>query len=129
MSAFVLDASALLALVLDEPGARNVAAVLPESAMCAVNMAEVVSYFAKLGAGESDITALLKPLPILIIPANEAMSYAAGMTRRVTMSAGLSLGDRYCLACAASLGSIAVTADQAWTGVAEKIGVKIRLIR
>jgi ribonuclease VapC len=126
---FVLDASALLALLLDEPGADNVKAVLADAAMSAINLAEVVSYFAKLGATDADINALLQPLPIKIIPADAEMSYAAGMMRRATLSAGLSLGDRYCLSCAARLAGTAITADRSWAQIADDVGVDVRLIR
>jgi ribonuclease VapC len=129
MSGFVLDASALLALLLDEPGADNVKSALPDAAMSAVNLAEVISYFAKLGAADADIRALLQPLPISIIPADAAISHDAGMMRRATLSAGLSLGDRYCLACARSAGSTAITADRSWSLIADAVGVDIRLIR
>lgn len=40
---FVLDASALLALLQDEPGANRVAGILPESAISSVNLSEVVA--------------------------------------------------------------------------------------
>nr|NKR04746.1 type II toxin-antitoxin system VapC family toxin [Escherichia coli] len=61
MTAFVLDASALLALLLAEPGAERVKAELDGSVMTTVNLAEVVSHYAKLGAARSDIEALLRP--------------------------------------------------------------------
>ena len=129
MSVAVLDASALLALLLDEPGAHEVRNVLDDAAICAVNLAEVISYFAKLGAAQDAIRATLEPLPLVVMQADAAMSYAAGMMRPATMSAGLSLGDRYCLACAASLGAVALTADRSWALVADKVGVTIRLLR
>jgi ribonuclease VapC len=44
------------------------------------------------------IDAMLDPLPIAIVPADQATSRIAGSLRAVTASAGLSLGDRYCLA-------------------------------
>ena len=77
MTTFVLDASALLALLLDEPGADDVKAVLVDAAMSAVNLAEVVSYFARLGAADADIRALLQPLPITIVPADDTPGHAA----------------------------------------------------
>ena len=63
MTSFVLDASALLALLLAEPGADRVKAGLDGSVMTIVNLAEVVSHYAKLGAARPDIEALLRPLP------------------------------------------------------------------
>jgi PIN domain nuclease of toxin-antitoxin system len=46
----VLDASALLALLLDEPGGDKVKAMLDGALLGAVNLAEIVSHYAKLGA-------------------------------------------------------------------------------
>ena len=43
MTAVVLDASALLALLLNEPGAKRVAAVPDGALLSAVNLAEIVS--------------------------------------------------------------------------------------
>ena len=58
MTSFVLDASAILALLLGEPGADKVRSGLDGSVMTTVNLAEVVSHYAKLGAARHDIEAL-----------------------------------------------------------------------
>ncbi len=129
MSGHVLDASALLALLLNETGADAVTEVLHEASMCAVNVAEVVSYFANLGASHDNIKALLQPLPIMIFPADAELSYAAGMLRYVTRHAGLSLGDRYCLAFAANRGDRVITADRSWARIADEVGISVKLIR
>lgn len=50
MTGAVLDASALLALLLAEPGEERVRAVLPDSAMTTVNFGEVVGHFARNSA-------------------------------------------------------------------------------
>ena len=50
----VLDASALLALLLQEPGADRVKAALDGAAMGVVYLAEVVGHYAKLGAARPD---------------------------------------------------------------------------
>ncbi len=129
MTAVVLDASALLALLLDEPGAARVKPVLDGALMTAVNLAEIVSHYAKLGAGHAEIEALLRPLPIRVVPADAALSYAAGMLRPLTLERGLSLGDRYCLALAKREGALALTAERRWPEIAEAAGVIIELIR
>ena len=48
MTAAVLDASALLALILGEPGGDKVRSVLTNCAMTAVNLGEVVGHFAQM---------------------------------------------------------------------------------
>lgn len=49
MSEVLLDASALLALLRDEPGANKVADAIGASHMSSVNYAEVVSHFIHAG--------------------------------------------------------------------------------
>ena len=83
MSRIVLDASALLALLLGEPGGDKVKAAFDGAVMSAVNLAEVVSHYAKPGAGRADIEAMLHPLPIRLAPVDTALSYAAGMLRPI----------------------------------------------
>lgn len=125
----VLDASALLALLLGEPGADKVKAALDGAIMGAVNLAEVVSHYAKLGAARPDIEALLRPLPLRVAPIDTALSYDAGMLRPVTLKQGLSLGDRYCLALAKREGVPALTAERRWPEIAAAAAVRVELIR
>jgi ribonuclease VapC len=47
----------------------------------------------------------------------------------LTRLAGLSLGDGVCLALGQHTGQIALTADRAWLGVAEAVGVRVELVR
>jgi PIN domain nuclease of toxin-antitoxin system len=54
---FVLDASALLAALLDEPGKQRVDETINDAAMTTVNLAEVVGHFARLGARRPEIDA------------------------------------------------------------------------
>jgi len=129
MTGFVLDASALLALLLSEPGADRVKAALDGSVMTTVNLAEVVSHYAKLGAARAEIDALLRPLPIRWAAVDAALSYEAGMLRPLTVAGGLSLGDRYCLALAKREGRPALTAERRWSTIAEAAGVVVEMIR
>jgi len=124
-----LDASALLALLLGEPGGEKVKAVLDGALIGAVNLAEIVSYYAKLGAARSNIEALLRPLPVQVVPADAALSYEAGLLRPITLKGGLSLGDRYCLALAKREGVPALTAERRWPDIAAAAGVTVELIR
>lgn len=125
----VLDASALLALLLAEPGAEKVKAVLDGAIMGVVNLAEVVSHYAKLGAPRESIEAMLQPLPIRLMPVDAALSYEAGMLRPITLTLGLSLGDRYCLALAKREGIPALTAERRWARLSGLADIKVELIR
>lgn len=125
----VLDASALIATLKDEPGADRVDTVLHQATMTTFNLAEVVSHFAKLGADRDDIGALLADLPIIYVAPDEALAIEAGLMRAATLKAGLSLGDRFCLAYARATKAPALTADRAWKDLAEELGVEVELIR
>lgn len=129
MSGVVLDASALLALLKDEPGGSMVAEVLPAARICAVNLAEVVSHFIHADMPPTEVDAMLRPLPMDIVPADKDLATMAGRLRAATADAGLSLGDRFCLALALQEGAPAWTADRQWRTVADAIGVTIVLIR
>ena len=125
----ILDASALLALLRSEPGGDLVAEALPEARMSVVNHAEIVSHYAARGADAEAIDAMLKPLPIELVPVDARVAQAAGMLTALTNKVGLSLGDRFCLALAKIEGATAWTADRAWLRVADAAGVSVRLIR
>jgi len=125
----VLHASALLALLLGESGADKVKASLDGALLGAVNLAEIVSHYAKLGAALVDIEAMLQPLPLRVIEVDTSLSYDAGMLRPLTLAGGLSLGDRYCLALARREGVPALTAERRWPEIAAAANVTVQLIR
>lgn len=125
----VLDASALIALVRGERGAAKVAGAIAGARVSSVNYAEVVSHFVHAGMPEQEIDAMLDPLPMVVVPVDKALARLAGRLRGVTAEAGLSLGDRVCLALAQRDGLPAWTSDQAWRKVADSVGVKVVAIR
>lgn len=125
----VLDASALLALLLAERGGDEVGSVLASSAMTTVNLSEVVGHFARNGAAATDIRNVLHPLPIERVPFDEDLAFAAGMLLPARRKAGLSFGDRACLTLAARLSVRALTADRSWLSIAEAVGLNIHVIR
>jgi PIN domain nuclease of toxin-antitoxin system len=129
MRDIILDASALIALLKDEPGGAKVAEGLSASRMSAVNYAEVVSYFIHAGMPASAVDAMLNPLPVNVIAADVDLARVAGRLRAVTAEAGLSLGDRFCLALAARDGLPAWTADRQWRVLPREVGAEIVLIR
>lgn len=123
----VLDASAVLALLFREPGHDRVAAVLDASALSSVNLAEVLSRFARDGR---DVTAALSALlrsPIRVHPFDTDQAARCAALAPATQSLGLSLGDRACLALALTLGAPALTGDRVWAAL--DLGVDVRLIR
>lgn len=129
MTESVLDASALIALLLGEQGGARVNHALAEAAMSTVNLAEVIGHFARKGSSEADIHEMLDPLPFTRVPLDDELAYHIGMLLPLTRAAGLSLGDRACLALARRLDVPALTADRAWQTVAAPAGVRVELIR
>lgn len=129
----VLDASALLAHLRDEAGADVVGEAIASGAVIStVNLAEV---FSRVTDRRGDPVKLAAELTqsglldgaIIVEPFTAADAIETGRLRPLTRDAGLSLGDRACLALARRLDAPALTADTNWQGVAH--GVELRLIR
>lgn len=130
MSDYVLDASALLAFLQNEPGAQAVAPLLSRSAISAINLSEVVAKLADAGVqARSVLTALVTTTEMSVVPFDEALAYESGLLRPVTKPYGLSLGDRACLALARQLGIPAVSAEQVWKGLPATLGITFQFIR
>lgn len=129
MSRVVLDASALLALLLQEPGGEIVADHMDDAAISAINLAEVVTFYARRGNGRAIIEEAIAESGVQAISIDEDLAYEAGLLFPLTASAGLSLGDCFCLALAKHWRCEALTADRAWEGIAANAGVPVRLIR
>jgi len=127
VSDVVLDASALLALFTAEPGAERVIEALPASVISAVNLAEVAAKLQERGVPDDRTRANIDALALTVVPLDGDYAIATGLLRGQTRSAGLSLGDRACLALAHSLGATALTTDRAW--LALDMGIAIELVR
>jgi len=114
MSSAVLDASALLALLNQEEGGDRVAELVVAGAtISAVNLSEVAAKLSLAGMPEAQIREALDPLGLDIVPFDLDQAYQAVLLVGPTRAAGLSLGDRACLALASRVGLPAVTADRA----------------
>ena len=123
----VLDASALLALSLGEPGAEQVADVLADAVISAVNLCEVLTRLADLGADPRQAAQDIAARELPVIAFDPAQAILAAALRPATRHLGLSLGDRCCLALAIARKARVVTADRAWAGL--DVGVGIDVIR
>lgn len=123
----VLDTSAVLAWLRDEPGANVVHPLLPVAVMSAANWSETWQKLHQHGADAGRATSRLRTLGVRVEPLTEADAVTAASLWTSTRAAGLSLGDRCCLALAARLDLTTVTADTAWAAL--DIPIPVRTIR
>jgi PIN domain nuclease of toxin-antitoxin system len=121
----VLDASALLAFLRNEPGADKVAAVLTGACMSAVNLAETLGKMVEYGKPLEAMAYQVERLQIPIIPFDDDQARLAASLWISTRAVGLSLGDRACLALALKTALPTLTTEREW----EKANVGVRVIR
>jgi PIN domain nuclease of toxin-antitoxin system len=124
---YVLDASALLCLLFEEPGAERVEAVFAEAPISAANHAEVLAKLVDRGQPAEEAIAGLRELDLEVIAFDRAQAEIAAGLRARTRSSGLSLGDRACLALAMSRKAVALTTDRAWAEL--RAGVRVEVVR
>ena len=130
MSRFVLDASALLALLNDEPGADKLpteSELMSSAVISTVNLSEAHGKLVGSGVPAKEAwEAVLAPVSD-VSDFSQEHAKRAGTLIAQTRSLGLSLGDRACLALALSLGLPVYTADRQWAKL--DVGVPIHVIR
>lgn len=129
MSAIIIDASAILAAILGETGGDAVFDMLDDAAVSTVNVAEVYTYAALNDLPTDAIDAFFADTGIEIAPFDQHQAVTAGQLASVTRKAGLSLGDRFCLALARTRDAEVLTADRPWEQVADAAGLTITLLR
>ena len=127
MTEFVLDASAVLALLQKEAGHEKVATALAGARISTVNLAEVGSRLANLGRSAVQVRAVLLALGLRIVTFDQDQAFEAARLRPLTRSLGLSLSDRACLALARLQRLPAMTTDRAWRNLS--LGIQIAVIR
>ncbi|MDQ3958865.1 MAG: type II toxin-antitoxin system VapC family toxin [Pseudomonadota bacterium] len=127
MNKSVLDASALLALLNQEAGADQVAAVIPRAALSAVNLAEVVAKLIDGGMPTAAVREALDTLGLHIVDFTETLAYESAALRAKTKKLGLSVGDRACLATIIYMELPVLTADR--DRLKLKTSIKITCIR
>jgi ribonuclease VapC len=129
MTTVVLDSSAVLAMVYNEPGGKKVRAAIVSAlhsvSISAVNWCEVLTELAQ----KSPIMTAEKLAAVLpgvsVVPFGKA---EAELTSKLAKSCpNLSLGDRACLALAKDIDATAWTGDRIWKQF--KLGVAVELIR
>ena len=123
----VLDTSAMLAWIRNEPGADKVDSLIPSGVMSTVNWSELMQKLLQHGSNAEYTTTRLLTLGVRVELFTLDDSRQTAELWSHTRIAGLSFGDRACLALARRLDAEVATADQAWADI--EVGVTIRLIR
>lgn len=127
MTAAVLDTSAVLAWIRDEPGGVVVDPYLPDAVMSSLNWSETAQKIAQHGADARQTMIRLHALGVQVEPFTAEDALIAAELWPVTRAAGLSLGDRGCLAVGRRLDLTVLTADKAWETLG--LDVEVKLIR
>ena len=127
MSKYVLDTSALLALLQNESGAQHVRDIAPESVIGAVNVCEAIGKLTGAGMSFDDARTSIELINLEVVPFDTELAHRAGALVVETKKLGLSLGDRACLALGMKLNQTVVTAEHLWSRL--KLDVTVEVIR
>jgi len=128
MNRVVLDASALLAILNQEPGSEKLTPeILSTAAISAVNLAEVHGKLIGRGLNPDDAwEAAMSPIREAVAFTSEHARLTGDLVAQ-TRALGLSLGDRACLALGLALKAPVYTADKSWKKL--KVSIRIHVIR
>jgi PIN domain nuclease of toxin-antitoxin system len=126
-TAYVVDASVVLAAVLGELTSEQTDRWMSGSCMSTVNLSESIAKLVDHGYTPEVITDILATMKLDVRSFDGEQAQQAGLLRASTRQFGLSLGDRACLALASALQRPVATADRAWAKL--DIGIPIELIR
>ena len=129
----VLDASAFLAYLRQEPGGEAAAQAIDQEAVISlVNWAGTLTRLVELGATVTEATARIRRLGILgrklrVVPLTRPDASEIARLRPLTRHLGLSLGDRACLALGLRLGLPVLTTDRVWARL--DLGLWVQVLR
>ena len=123
----LLDASVVLAVLLDEPGAPEPEGSLRQANISAVNYSEVIRRLVDGGMALEDATNEVDRLHIQVIPFDQVQAVDAAGLRPATRKIGASFADRACLGFALRSGLPVLTADRRWSEL--DLPIEIRQIR
>lgn len=122
----ILDASALLALIKNEPGAAMLEKHLGSTVMSYVNVSEVATILLKTDISMESFKETILPLISTIVPFDEQHALVAASVQKETTQ-NLSLGDQACLALGRIKKLPIYTLNRAWTDLSLD-HIEIRLI-
>ncbi len=124
---YVLDASALMAVISGERGAERVLAADRGSEISIVNVSEVMTTVVERGGDPWIVTRLLEDMGLRTRSFREWHAIEVAKLRPATKPFGLGFGDRACLAQGRASGRPVLTGDHDWAKL--DIGIEIELFR
>lgn len=125
----LLDASAVLAVILDEPGGDDVYEVMNDAHISAVNLSEVYATLLDGGMAFELADEIIRALPFRIRTFRDDHAVQTAKLRPLTKSFGLSLGDRACITQAKFSDLPILTSDRRMAAAKDVVGLDIRMIR
>ncbi len=123
----VLDASALLAFLHDEPGSDSVSRALADSHVSTVNWSEVLQKSLQRNVNIEGMAQEFTDVGLSFEPLTSQQAEIAARLWSQTRNRGLSLADRICLTLAMDKALSVLTADRAWNEL--DLAIDIRVIR
>ncbi|PVE58862.1 hypothetical protein DC429_00070 [Arthrobacter sp. TPD3018] len=128
---YVLDTSALLAVLLAEKGAEAVAPHLRGAEVSITNVCEVLTKAVEHGADVDVVQRTLDSYGFRTRAFRDAHARQSALLRPLTKPLGLGFGDRACLMQGIFSGMPILTGDQDWMklDLDPALGIDVRLIR
>lgn len=126
----VLDTSAVLAFLIQERGCDRVGEAMEDGAsISTLTVQETVSKLVQRGMTMDDASQAISALGVTVCDLTLPLAVDAGGMFPLTRPFGLSHGDRACLALGRALNALVLTADKAWSDVAEQLDVHVEQFR
>jgi ribonuclease VapC len=125
----VLDASAVLAVILAEDGADFALQHMTDAHLAAVNMSEAMAKLIEYKLSAEQARQQIDRLELFIHDFNAEQAQRTAVLRGSTKQFGLSLGDRACVALGQKLDLPILTSDRRMAEAKSVLGLDIRLIR
>ena len=108
----VLDSAAVLAVILDEPGAGRVRSAFPQGVISAATLAEVLTKVVRKGLDLQGGVERIDGFGLQVHPVEDVHAVlAADIYSKAPRELDLSLGDRLCIALAMTLRCELLTSD------------------
>lgn len=124
---FVLDSSAILAMIFDEPGADAVLAQCPGGLLSAVNLDEILHKVARRGMDPLSVEEYLAEAGVTVVPFDHVQARQTAALHPQVYGTGTSFADRVCLALAMTAQKPVLSSDAAWVNLG--LNVDVTLIR